>query len=456
MSTIVMFVWPLQGAMTPCITLGRRLKKRGHRIVAVGPPDAEAVVRAAGLEFRVILAGIFPEGLLLARRQLFASLRGLSLLREVWRVFRGYRALVDDLVTGGNQEIGRLLDQIDPDLVLVNSDIGFHSLFGLLACQRGFRFAYLTTVFRHHADPAVPPLSSGLVPQPSFASRMRIAVAWELFLTGSRIRQTLLSGLGLEIDVPGGMSRLIAKIGPGAPALVRRSFLGPLLDVEEFFICPEELDFPVSSDSRRHWVGLSVDLARPGGVFPWDRIDPSRKLLYCSLGTLLFLPLDRQRAFLQSVIDAVAACPEWQLVMATGAYVDPAELRFGGSDAVVMNRIPQLEILRRATLMISHAGANTVQECAYFGVPMLVFPIAFDQQGCAARVLYHRFGLRGDIRRAGTPRIGRMIDAAAADPELSTRARDIARRLQQCDLDDSGLRALETLALVKERNLCAA
>jgi len=42
---------PVAGHLHPMTALARRLKSRGHEIAFIGTPDAESIVRAAGLNF---------------------------------------------------------------------------------------------------------------------------------------------------------------------------------------------------------------------------------------------------------------------------------------------------------------------------------------------------------------------------------------------------------------------
>src|ERR1700722_5935628 len=42
---------PLSGHLYPMATLARTLQSRGHEVVFIGVPDAEAIVRGAGVDF---------------------------------------------------------------------------------------------------------------------------------------------------------------------------------------------------------------------------------------------------------------------------------------------------------------------------------------------------------------------------------------------------------------------
>jgi zeaxanthin glucosyltransferase len=52
----------LTGHLNPMTALGRELKRRGHRVILVGRPDARKKTETAGLEFAVIGEKEFPVG----------------------------------------------------------------------------------------------------------------------------------------------------------------------------------------------------------------------------------------------------------------------------------------------------------------------------------------------------------------------------------------------------------
>jgi zeaxanthin glucosyltransferase len=48
-------------------------------------------------------------------------------------------------------------------------------------------------------------------------------------------------------------------------------------------------------------------------------------------------------------------------------------------------------------MVINHGGMNTIYECIMAEKPMIVFPLSLktDQNGNAARVVFHEIGVRG-------------------------------------------------------------
>ncbi|HMB06831.1 MAG TPA: glycosyltransferase [Isosphaeraceae bacterium] len=445
MSTIAICIWPMPSSLLSAVGLAKRLRRRGHRVCIISTPDVESSARAEDIEFVPVLAGLFPAGSWVAQTRFYTTLSRIGLLHEIRRTVRHYRAIIDGLLASEQNEIDQAFERIAPDLVLIYADFPVPAVAGLMALRRGIRCAYVTSIFYHYRGPASPPLSSGLVPRPEGWSRLLVRLAWARFHLARRVRARLGIALGLDLDLLHILRTLSRQAGGAGWPLEWDCFLAPMLRLPEFFLTPRELDFPIEPRDGSHWLGRGDD-DRVEEPFPWERVDSSRQLVYCALGTQLFLPLDRQRAFLQAVIDALAARPHLQLALATGAYVMQTDLVVRAPDAIVLERMPQLQVLRRARLMITHSGTNSVLECAHRGVPMITFPLGFDQFGNAARVVYHRLGLRGDIRRATADEIGRLIDAVVEDEAMRRRCAAMSALSRDQDRYEAGMRTLEALA----------
>jgi UDP:flavonoid glycosyltransferase YjiC (YdhE family) len=82
------------GHLNPMFALGRELQRRGHRVTFIGVLDAQAMTRAAGLEFQAIAESEYPLG---AMPKLFAQmgeLSGLDALRYGFSDFQQWNALI--------------------------------------------------------------------------------------------------------------------------------------------------------------------------------------------------------------------------------------------------------------------------------------------------------------------------------------------------------------------------
>src|SRR5262249_31080385 len=87
------------------------------------------------------------------------------------------------------------------------------------------------------------------------------------------------------------------------------------------------------------------------------------------------------------------------------------------SNVFAVRRAPQIELLKRAALCITHAGLNTALECLAHGVPMVAIPIAYDQPGIAVRIAHHGGGEFLDIENLSVERLQQLIEQVLQDPQ---------------------------------------
>jgi len=93
------------------------------------------------------------------------------------------------------------------------------------------------------------------------------------------------------------------------------------------------------------------------------------------------------------------------------------------SNTIVVRIAPQIELLKRATLCITHAGLNTALEALAQGVPMVAIPIGFDQPGVAARIAYHGVGEFVEIRNLTAGQLTGLIAKVKTNPNYRDKAR---------------------------------
>ncbi|WP_406699263.1 glycosyltransferase [Singulisphaera sp. Ch08] len=448
MATIAICVFPTPSVIMNAIALAKRLRQRGHEVWIISTPDVEEMVRAEEVEFMPVLADLFRSGSFSAELRLLATLSWFAKFREVRRLNRVYRSILNPMLESRDNEIDRAFDRIDPDLVLVYSDVPTLVVIPLIALRRGLNCTYVTPLFHSFRGPASPPLPVGLVPRPSFWNRWAVRWAWTRYLLRRNTFRHIDIALGLDADLPRLVRKLAPEKGEAGWPVRWDCFLAPKLSLPEFFLAPRELEFDFEPRAGSHWLGWCFDEGRAEPTIMAEQIDPSRPLIYCAMGTLFhsFVPAPRRVAFFQAVLDALRARPHLQLALATGNASEYETLEVNAPGALVRERFPQLQMLKRARIMISHCGLHSLMECSSQGVPMIAFPLGFDQPGNAARVVYHGLGLRGDFRRATAESIGRLIDEALADEAMSRRCVAMAARAGNRGAYESEMSALEALA----------
>lgn len=180
-----------------------------------------------------------------------------------------------------------------------------------------------------------------------------------------------------------------------------QDYLSPLAQISQTLA---GFDFPRQALPRHfHAVGpLRNSEPQAPGAWP---LDPRKPVVFASLGTL-----QGHRFGLFARIARACRLLDVQLLIAHCGGLDVPQqarlLQMGA--AVVTDFAPQQWAVRRADVVISHGGLNTVMDALGAGTPLLVLPIAFDQPGVAARVVYHHLGLALS-RRAGVSAIAAAL-----------------------------------------------
>jgi zeaxanthin glucosyltransferase len=123
-------------------------------------------------------------------------------------------------------------------------------------------------------------------------------------------------------------------------------------------------------------VGPSISFERTDDPtdFPWHRLDRGRPLVYASFGTMYYEQPDLFR-----MVALAADALSLQLVAVVGALMDTAFLEELPASTIAVRYAPQLHLLERAAVCVTHGGANTAAEALHFGVPQLAIPLCTDQ-----------------------------------------------------------------------------
>jgi MGT family glycosyltransferase len=176
----------------------------------------------------------------------------------------------------------------------------------------------------------------------------------------------------------------------------------PLAQISQ---APAEFEYPRQElPPWFHFTGTYHTAAsRPSVSFPDDQLN-GKPLIYASMGTL--------QNRLRWVFETIAAACEGldaQLVISLGGSAKPESLPNLPGKPLVVEYAPQLALLRKAKLMITHAGMNTTMECVQQGVPMVAIPVTNDQPGVAARIAWNGAGEFVPLGRLNVLRLRRAI-----------------------------------------------
>jgi zeaxanthin glucosyltransferase len=183
---------------------------------------------------------------------------------------------------------------------------------------------------------------------------------------------------------------------------------------------PREFDFPNPGlPPTFHYAGpFHDDEGRQEIPFPWGMLT-GKPLVYASLGTLV----NGLDLVYRVILEAVGKFPEIQTVLSVGKNINPDILGQIPPNVIVVSEAPQIELLKRATLCITHAGLNTTLESLAQGVPMVAIPIGYDQPGVAARIAHHGVGEFVEVGDLTVDGLIELIPRVATNQDYRVRAR---------------------------------
>src|SRR5262245_28525174 len=195
---------------------------------------------------------------------------------------------------------------------------------------------------------------------------------------------------------------------------------------------PRAFDFETSHwPSQFHHTGpFHNGNGREKVDFPWERLT-GEPLVYASMGTIL----NGQADVFRTIIAGVAKSKNLQLVLSIGDQVDRKQIGPVSNNAIVVKRAPQLELLKRATVCITHAGLNTVLEALAQGVPQVAIPVTYDQPGVAARIAHQKTGVVTSLDKLTADHLAFLLNKVLTDPIY----RENACKLQKAITQANGL-----------------
>jgi zeaxanthin glucosyltransferase len=404
--------------------LARKLKSRGHEIVFIGVPDAGPTVRAAGLNFVSYCEEEFPAGACASALAPVARIHGMEATR--WTIAGAGRAFFQ----AASQHLPRVLAETGVEAVVLDTIHMYLEVVPMSLCiPYAHVWAILNIDFSGTTLPSV--VSRRYQDNPEGRARNIEELRKSdnaFFGLVQPLAEEYAEQAGLKLD----WSNPPATVSRNAAAVVSQTL--------------EEFDFPgIPWPSQFHYAGPFFDEAgRKPIPFPWGKLD-GRPLVYASLGTLV----NGLDSIYKTILPAVARMSEIQVVLAKGNNIELADLGPIPSNVIVVDRAPQIELLKRTALSITHAGLNTALESLAYGVPMVAIPIGYDQFGVAARIAYHGVGESLEVD-------GLSVDALHALIQRVLYTRSYREKAQYFKNIISQRRGLEVAAETIERAFEAA
>jgi UDP:flavonoid glycosyltransferase YjiC (YdhE family) len=401
---IVFFPEGAFGPTNNCVGIGDVLRKRGHRVVFVVEESFAGTLESKGFEERLMRLspppaepeepGQFWKDFIrdtapVFRESTFDQLAGF--ISPTWQALVDGARYVDE-------RLREIFDELQPDVIVEDNVVGFPAI--PASGRPWVRIASCNPL--ELKDDALPPPYSGLP--------LRDESEWGVF------RDEYARQVGsLQADFS---SFCVER---GAPPLAPLELIheSPWLNLALY---PGELDYPRRAPLAPTWHNLEASVRATDE--PWSPPpDDGRALVYLSLGSLgsADVPL------MQRLVDVLSRTSH-RYVVSKGPQHAEYEL---ADNMVGAEFLPQASVLPHVDLVITHGGNNTTTECIWFGKPMVVLPIFWDQHDNAQRVDETVFGMRLPTYEFEDSELTGAVDRLLSDDGVRDRAAAASKRLQR-------------------------
>ncbi|QGJ70375.1 Zeaxanthin glucosyl transferase [Planctomycetales bacterium 10988] len=378
------------GHLNPMTTLGAELVRRGHQVTLLGSSRAKPFAERAGLNW----GPLADSAEMIAGWDKLGELSGLAALKHTGQLIKQSAMRIRDelpVAIADCQIDALLIDQVAPAGAVVAEDLQLP-------------YVVVCNALAGHLHPSVPPPPMNWAYRVGPLSRMWNGLA-------NRVVYALFDRFAGAGD-PGAVSPLLLTD-------LNRQWGNVMISQQ-----PECFDFPDHPrPSHFHYTAPWHAKGRDHRVsFPWDRLD-DRPLVFASMGTLQ----NKLRHVYAAIAEAVRGL-DVQMVLSLGS---PDAVLDGPvpENVIVVPYAPQLELLDRASAVITHAGLNTTLEALARGLPLLCLPVTNDQPGIARRVEHLGAGIVLGLRSASALRIQRGLTTILENPEFRERAAGLQEKM---------------------------
>jgi MGT family glycosyltransferase len=422
--TIVFFPEGAFGPTNNCVGIGDVLRRRGHRVVFVAEESFAGTLEAKGFEERLMRLSTAPD--MPEQPGQFWK----DFIRDTAPVFRSdtqeqlggfilptWQALIEG-ARFVDERLTEIFDELQPDAIVEDNVCAFPAI--PASGRPWVRIVSCNPL--EITDPELPPTFSGLP--------LDDRTNWEAF------RAEYARQVG---DLQASFSEFCVERGaPPLPAIdmIHES---PWLNL---YLYPRELDYPRGVTLGRTWHNLHSCVRNTDDPWTPPRDPEARHLVYLSLGSLGSADV----ALMQRLVELLADTRH-RYIVSRGPRHDEYEL---AENMIGEEFLPQTSVLPHVDAVITHGGNNTVTECMWFGKPMLVLPIFWDQHDNAQRVHETGYGIRLPTYALERDALVGTVQRLLTDGEMRGRVRAAGERLRERPGTEAAADLIERVAFTGE------
>ena len=391
---------PSPGHLNPTTVLARKLASRGHEVAIVGLADVRPLVEGVGLPFIPCCEDVYPAGTI---PKILRNLSQMSPPDAAEYVIRSRGIQTESML----KSMPKVYEREGIEAVVLDSYDVFREVLPLtmgmpyaqVACAAHFDFSGQTPLCL---------FDSPFANTPDAVKRNRKSTERIVKLYAEAHNSVREQGTKVGIDWE----------NPAA-TFSNLAFVTQM---------PLEFDFIKLQlcDSFRYAGPLHESEGRVDADFPWDRLT-GEPIVYASLGTVA----NGNTQVFRMIIDAVKRRKAVQLILSIGNNIEREQLGSVPQTAIVLKYVPQIEVLRKASLCVTHAGLNTVLESLAKGVPQVAIPISHDQPGVGARIMANRTGTIVPLVELSADRLTAGISEVMENPIYRSNSRHFEKLMEE-------------------------
>lgn len=395
---------PIPGHLFNHCALGYELIKVGHKVTVYSIADNKEFVEQTGVSFYTIAEKEFPSGCWQEKWK--PAMQSVNMQGDK-HVLKQHKKLAQIML----EELPGLFKIHDINFLIVDQTL---SQGAALAHENNIPFVTVCTLLSFHEDKGgvIPPIWTARTPASNVFQRV-----FNKFLY--RLTNIFLSDF-LKIT-----NNWCRKHNLRTYKTIEDSY-SRLLQIG---VIPPFLDFP-GRELPAHYKSFGPLISKRDDVgFPFGKLD-GRPIIYVSMGTIR----TRFTNLWNIILEALQLFRQYQVVLSTGTWTGsdielniPKEI----NSPIIVPFAPQLKILSRSALCITHGGPGTILECIKFKVPMVAIPLGDDQPAMATRIRYHNIGKTLKLKGLQVKEIQNAISNTLNNEEIKRNIHLFSDKLNQ-------------------------
>lgn len=438
MKTVLFDIYPSSGHIHPTLKMASILASEGSRIIYALPHEQQSLVGKYG--FKTCL-----------------YIPWLDLKKNTFQKNCNPEIEIDELA-----DMKSRLDKMKPNLIILDEQ---NAPKAILYKILNYPVALTQVMPDQVREKQIPPFTSYCLPTSSRISGFYVGMLWRKKMASVLLRRYYNKIKTRKNDAYSPIDAITKKHGILLNQAVDfyTSFNPIIKEVPRFIISPKAFDFPQPETDKVYRIGPLVNINRekkielPRYSVLMRRIsqienNEERKVIYVSMGTVSNYDIKRCTKFLKRIVEVVRLNPQHLFVLSSGKFFDVSCLLLLPDNLMVFETVPQVDLLQKCDIMITHGGMNSITECVFTETPMLVYPLSrkWDQPGNSARVVYHNIGLRGRIERDSAKTISKKITKLVK--EYTFYKENIVKMKELFEMHNNSTQIVDIISQIIEKN----